>query len=266
MSEPLAIAVSGAAGRMGQAVVRLAAADPGLRIVGAIDQQGSPALGRDVGDVAGAGTLGVAISGDVASALLGAEVLVDFSVVDAVPALARQAARAKVALVSGTTGLTPEGNAALDEAAKSVPVLWSPNMSVGVHVLAELVKRAVKALGPGYDVEIVETHHRHKVDAPSGTAKRLFEAVAEAREARAVHGREGRPGARFDDEVAMLALRGGDVIGDHTVHLLGTGERLELTHRATSRDLFARGALVAAKAIAGKAARRYTMADVVPPV
>jgi 4-hydroxy-tetrahydrodipicolinate reductase len=251
---------------MGQAVVRLAAADPDLRIVGAIEHAASPSIGRDVGELAGAGTQGVVVSADVASALLGADAVVDFSVVEAVPTLARLAARQKVAVVSGTTGLGPEVVAALDEAAKLVPVLWSPNMSVGVHVLAELVKRAVRALGPGYDVEIVETHHRHKVDAPSGTAKRLFEAVVEAREARAVHGREGRPGARFDDEVALLAVRGGDVIGDHTVHLLGAGERLELTHRATSRDLFARGALVAAKAIAGRPARRYTMADVVDAV
>jgi 4-hydroxy-tetrahydrodipicolinate reductase len=140
--------------------------------------------------------------------------------------------------------------------------LWSPNMSVGIHVLAELVKAAARAL-EGFDVEIVETHHKLKVDAPSGTAKRLLEAVREVREARMVSGREGKPGARFADEVGVLAVRGGDIIGDHTVHLFGPGEHIELTHRATNRDLFARGALRAAKAIAGKKPGRYVMSDVV---
>lgn len=258
---PLRIVVVGVGGRMGQAVVR-AAIEAGHRIVGAVDRAGGPTLGRDAGDVAGAGHAGVEVSSDLAAGMLGADCAIDFSTADAVAHVAQAAARAKVALVSGTTGLGPEAERALADAATKVPVLWSPNMSVGVHVLAEIVKAAVKAL-PGYDVEIVETHHRAKVDAPSGTAKRLFEAVREVREARQVTGREGKPGARLDDEVGVLALRGGDVIGDHTVHLLGPGERLELTHRATSRELFARGAVRAAAAIAKRPAGRYTMADVV---
>ncbi len=224
MTEPLRVAITGAGGRVGTTLVRLALGE-GVTIVGAAERATSPHLGRDVGEVAGVGTLGVAITPDLASGLLGAACLIDFTSAEALPLVANLAARAGVALVSGTTGIGPEAERALDEAAKKIPVLWSANMSVGVFVLAELVRQAVRAL-PGFDVEIVEAHHRHKVDAPSGTAKVLLRAVQEVREARPVAGREGRPGARMDDEVAMLALRGGDVIGDHTVHLLGHGERL----------------------------------------
>ena len=257
------IAVAGAAGRMGQAVIRLLA-EEGLDLVGAIDHAGSKSLGRDAGEVAGVGTLGVEISQDVSAGLLGAACVIDFSAPRALHAIVRLAADKRVAIVSGTTGLDANANEILDDAAKVVPVLSSPNMSLGVHVLANIVEAAIRALGPGFDVEIVETHHRKKADAPSGTAKRLLDAVRAARkDIRPVSGREGMPGARTDDEVGMLALRGGDVIGDHTVHLLGQGERLELTHRATSRDVFARGAIRAAKAIAKRKPGRYTMADVI---
>src|SRR5262249_18352988 len=151
----------------------------------------------------------------------------------------------------------------LDEAARVVPVLWAPNTSVGVQVLAELVTQAAHKLGLAFDVEIVEAHHRAKVDAPSGTADRLRRAVAEARQGlRPVPGGGGNGGPRRADEIGVLALRGGDVIGDHTVHFLGPGERLELTHRATNRDLFARGALQAARFVTGKPPGRYAMADV----
>lgn len=262
MTTPVAITVTGAAGRMGRAVLTVAAQE-GARVVGAIEHADSPALGKDAGELAGLGMMGVEISADVGSALLGAAAVIDFSSPEALPKLAAAAAHAGVAIVCGTTGLGDEAVRALDRAAERVPVLWSPNMSLGVHVLAEAVRAAVRAL-PGYDVEIVETHHRLKVDAPSGTALRLLEAVKDARDGvRPVFGREGRPGARSSDEVAVLALRGGDVIGDHTVHIVGPGERLELTHRATGRDLFARGAVAAARALAGKPAGRYTMADVI---
>jgi 4-hydroxy-tetrahydrodipicolinate reductase len=257
------IAVAGAAGRMGQAIIRLLAEEQ-LTLVGAIEHGKSPSLGKDAGELAAAGILGVEISADVSAGLLGAECVVEFTSAAAVPQLARAAAEKRVAIVSGTTALDARAESALDEAAKLVPVLSQPNMSLGVEVLASLVRQAIRALGPGYDVEIVETHHRKKVDAPSGTAKRLVEAVREARgEVRMLAGREGMPGARTDDEVGVLAVRGGDVIGDHTVHILGHGERIELTHRATSRELFARGALRAAKAIAKQKPGRYTMADVV---
>lgn len=257
------LAICGAGGRMGRAVARLAAG-AGATLVGAADAPGAATIGRDVGELCGSGTVGVAVSGDIGAALLGADVVVDFSSPKALPALLAAAVRSRVAVVSGTTGLDAAAERALDEAARSVPVLWSPNMSVGVHVLAQLVAQAVRMLGADFDVEIVETHHRAKVDAPSGTAKRLLDAVREARsDLTVVHGREGIVGARPDREVAVVALRGGDVIGDHSVHLLGAGERIELTHRATNRELFAQGALRAARAIAGRAPGRYTMSDVV---
>lgn len=257
------VAIIGAAGRMGQAIVRSLELE-GVTLVGAVEHGESKALGRDAGEVAGAGTLGVEISPDLGSALLGADCVIDFSSPRALSTVVQVASQRKIAFVSGTTGIDAGAEAALDAAAKSIPVLWSPNMSVGVHVLADLVKRAIAMLGPGFDVEIVESHHRLKTDAPSGTAKRLFEAVKEARSSsRALSGREGIVGKRTDDEVAILALRGGDVVGDHTVHLLGAGERIELTHRATSRDLFARGALRAAIALHKKSPGRYTMADIV---
>ncbi len=257
------IAVHGAAGRMGQSVVRLAAAE-GASLVGAIASPSSKVLGRDAGEVAGAGVLGVELTADTASGLLGAEVVVDFSTAAALPRLLQLAARARVAVVSGTTRLDATCERALDEAARVVPVLWAPNTSVGVQVLAELVTLAAQQLGLGFDVEIVEAHHRAKVDAPSGTAERLRRAVEEARrDLHPVYGREGNAGPRAADEIGVLALRGGDVIGDHTVHFLGQGERLELTHRATSRDLFARGALAAARFVRGKPPGRYAMVDVI---
>lgn len=257
------VAVAGAAGRMGQAVIRLLA-ENGMQLVGAIEHGKSPALGKDAGEAAAIGTAGVEISQHLGSGLLGADCVIDFSHAASFTSILAAAASAKVALVSGTTGLDEKALAAVDEAAKQIPVLWSPNMSLGVVVLADLVRDAVRKLGPAFDVEIVEVHHRRKADAPSGTAKRLFEAAREGREGlRSIAGRDGMPGARTDDEAAVLAVRGGDVIGDHTVHLLGHGERLELTHRATNRELFARGAIAAARVIAEKPPGRYTMSDVV---
>lgn len=257
------IAVHGASGRMGQAILRLALAD-GIRVVGATVSPGSRLLGRDAGEAAGAGIAGVEITADTASSLLGADVVIDFSTASAVPRLLQLAARARVPVVSGTTRLDAEAERQLDEAAKVVPVLWAPNTSVGVQVLAELVTQAARKLGLSFDVEIVEAHHRAKVDAPSGTAERLRRAVAEARQdLTPVYGREGNAGPRKANEIGVLAMRGGDVIGDHTVHFLGQGERLELTHRATSRDLFARGALAAAGFLVGKPPGRYAMVDVI---
>ncbi|WP_199789853.1 4-hydroxy-tetrahydrodipicolinate reductase [Sorangium cellulosum] len=267
----LRVAVHGASGKMGQAIVRLAAHER-AQIVGAIVSRGSSRVGRDVGELAGTGNLGVAMSDDTSAGLLGADVVIDFSRPEALPRLLHLAARAKVAVVSGTTRLDTTCERLLEETAQHVPVLWSPNTSIGIHVLAELAASAARRLGPGYDVEIVEVHHRAKVDAPSGTAVRLADAVraarAEAGEPAAkalsdVHGREGNVGPRRPDELGVFAVRGGDVIGDHTVHLLGPGERIELTHRATSRDLFARGALRAAWHLHGKPPGRYTMADVI---
>jgi 4-hydroxy-tetrahydrodipicolinate reductase len=257
------LAVFGASGRMGQAVVRLAHAASDIQIVGAISGAEDPALGRDAGEVAGIGTIGVELTADLSSGLLGADAVIDFSVAPAAPALFAACERGGVALVSGTTGLDERGLAALERTATKVPVMWAPNMSRGVQVLAEVVQHAVKRLGLEFDVEIVETHHRKKVDSPGGTAIRLADAARSVRkELRELRGRDGIVGARTNEEMAVLAVRGGDVIGDHTVHLLGQGERLELTHRATSRDLFARGAIAAARFVVGKAPGRYTIADV----
>ncbi len=238
------IAVLGARGRMGRALVRLAS-----------EHDANVVLTIDAGE------------GDLAGlAKSGARVLVDFSSPTVVGAAARTCANASVALVSGTTGLDEQTSRALDEASKYVPVLWEPNMSVGVFVLGDLLRRALVMLGEGFDVEIVETHHAMKADAPSGTAKRLADIALEARGGPVVAGREGKPGARTRGEVGVLAVRGGDVVGDHVVHLLAAGERLELTHRATNRDVFATGALRAATWIVGKPAGRYTLANVLKQV
>jgi 4-hydroxy-tetrahydrodipicolinate reductase len=256
------LAIHGATGRMGLAVVRSARAAGDIDIVGGACASGDPALGRDLGELAGIGPLGVVASADVSAALLGAEVVIDFSTASAVAALAALTARQGVALVSGTTNLDAAAKAALERAASAVPVLWAPNMSVGVQVLAELVEQAVRKLGPAFDVEVVEIHHKKKIDAPSGTAKRLAEAARAGRpELRDLYAREGDVGARKRDELGVVALRGGDVIGDHTVFLLGNGERLELVHRASSRDLFADGAVRAARFLRGKPAARYSFAD-----
>jgi 4-hydroxy-tetrahydrodipicolinate reductase len=257
------IAVLGANGRMGRAVVRLAH-EAGMRVVCAL---GVGDEGRDIGELAGTGPLGARVTTDPSEiARSGARVLIDFSAPHALVVAAAACAHAGVAIVSGTTGLDDTAKSALDAAASRSAVLWEPNMSVGVHVLASLVEKALVALGPSFDVEVVEVHHRAKVDAPSGTAIRLGDVVKNARRAtsepRYVHGREGRPGPRQPDEIGMHAVRGGDVIGDHTVFFLGDGERIELTHRASSRDLFARGAVRAAGWIVGKPPGRYSLADV----
>jgi len=257
------LALHGASGRMGRAITRLAQSLKDVEIVGAACSSGDPSLGRDIGELAGLGSLGVVTSPDVASSLLGADVVIDFSTASAVAPLAQLATRQRVALVIGTTNLDAAAKRALDKASEVVPVLVAGNMSLGIQVLAEVVEQALRRLGLGYDVEIVEVHHRKKIDSPSGTATRLLEAVKKVRpDLRELRGRDGEVGARTDDEVAVIGIRGGDVIGDHTVHLLGDGERLELTHRATNRDLFAHGALRAAQFLAGKPAGRYQISDV----
>jgi 4-hydroxy-tetrahydrodipicolinate reductase len=260
----LKVTLHGATGRMGLALVRLVHQAPDLELVGAVCAPDDPAVGQDVGMLAGVGNVGVVASPDVGSALLGAQVVVDFSSVKALPALLAHVTRQKLPLVCCTTGLDGELQQLVAKAAETTPVLWAQNTSLGVQVLAEIVEQAVRRLGLGYDVELTEIHHRKKVDAPSGTAKRLADAVKAARpEVHALYGREGIVGARTDNEMAVFGIRGGDVVGDHTVYLLGPGERLELTHRATSRELFAHGALRAARFLAGQAAGKlYQIADV----
>jgi 4-hydroxy-tetrahydrodipicolinate reductase len=257
------LALHGASGRMGLAVTRLVQDVPEVSIVGAACSSSDPLLGRDLGELAGLGSLGVVTSPDVASSLLGADVVIDFSTATAVAQLVTLAMRQGVAIVSGTSNLDAAAKRALDKASEVVPVLSTGNMSLGVQVLAEVVEHALKRLGVSFDVEIVELHHRRKIDAPSGTASRLVDAVKNVRPGvRELRGRDGEVGARTNDEVGVFGVRGGDVIGDHTVFLLGNGERLELTHRASNRDLFAHGALAAARFLAGKKPGRYAIADV----
>jgi 4-hydroxy-tetrahydrodipicolinate reductase len=257
------LAVAGATGRMGRAVIRLAHQAGDIQLVGGVCGAEDPISGRDLGELAGVGNLGVAADPDVAAAILGADVVIDFSIASAFMPLVAAAERAGVPLVSGTTNLSEADKAALGRASTKVPVLWAPNMSGGVQVLAELVEHAVKRLGLDYDVELVEVHHRRKVDAPSGTARRLAEAARAARPNLSyVTGREGNVGPRKPDEMAVVALRGGDVIGDHSVHLIGEHERLELTHRAMDRDVFASGALGAARVLITKPKGLYQLSDV----
>jgi 4-hydroxy-tetrahydrodipicolinate reductase len=249
---------------MGRAVIQLVSESPDLALAAACDAAGSSALGRDAGEVAQVGALGVPISASL-SEIARAEVVVDFSLPQAISSLVAACKEHRVPLVLATTGLSAEHWAWVDDLSQSVPVVAAPNYSTGVAVLYHLARKA-SALLRDFDLEIVEMHHRHKVDAPSGTALGLLDAAASGREqdgrAAAVFGRQGHPGARSAAEIGVMTLRGGDVVGDHTLILAGPGERLELTHRAHSRTLFARGALTAARWVAGRPAGKYGMADV----
>ncbi len=259
------VVVTGAAGRMGTQIVRLVRATEGMAVAGAVERPG-PAIGQDAGALAGLGPIGVAVVDDLAKALPGADAVIDFTSHEASARHAEVCAERGVPLVIGSTGFTPDAKARVAAAARRVPIVLSPNMSVGVNVLFELVRQAAKVLGDGYDVEIVEIHHKKKRDAPSGTAVRLGEVAAEAlgrdpKDALAFS-RHGILGERPPWQIGVQTLRGGDVVGEHTVYFCGEGERLELTHRATSREQFARGAVRAAQWIAGRPAGLHDMADV----
>ncbi len=262
-----AIAVHGAAGRMGRTVLEVLLEDPHARLVAAVDRPGHAALGHDAALLIGrAEPLKLPLSEDLDAALAEAQVVIDFSSSDACRTLLERCAKARVAAVVGTTGMDAACQDALHALSQVAPVVYAPNFSVGVNVLWALADEAVRLLGPEFDPEIVEMHHKHKVDAPSGTAVRLIEVVARARgldPARAgVPGRSGQVGARRSDEIGVHALRGGDVVGDHTLVLAGPGERLELTHRAHGRQIFARGALRAAHWVVSQPPGSYDMADV----
>ncbi len=261
------MAIIGAAGRMGQALVRCAPRFKELQLVAAVDRSDCPLLGRDSGTVAGTAETGVPMTADLAAAVRAAGVLVDFSFHAVVPATAQAAAAAGKALVLGTTGLTPAEEGTVRAAAQTIPIVWAPNMSLGVNLLFLLVKQAAAVLGLDYDVEIVETHHRFKKDAPSGTALRLAERVAEGRgqsfeDVACCYGRHGMSGERPKGQIAIHALRMGDVVGDHTVSFGVEGERVELTHKASSRDALAMGALRAAQWVAGRKPGLYDMGDI----
>jgi 4-hydroxy-tetrahydrodipicolinate reductase len=260
------IAILGADGRMGRALVRaIVQAGPEARLVAATERAGSPARGQDAGGVAMGQPLGVAIAEGVPETGV-ADVWIDFTVPAATAAYTEAAVAAGASLVIGTTGLRPEERAAIERAAKKIPVVFAANYSIGINVMLELVADAAQTLGTSYDLEIVETHHRAKRDAPSGTALRLAEALAEATgrdlATDARYERHGEIGPRPTAQIGVQTLRGGDVVGDHTVHFLGTGDRLEITHRASSRDTFATGAVRAALWLAGRPAGLYDMRSV----
>ena len=242
---------------MGQALVEGILAQPDLELVAALDAGDTLFLGRDAGERIGQRT-GIVVGSNVEEALGSADVLIDFTRPDGTLAHSRACAGHRVGMVVGTTGLTPAQRAQLASHAQSIPVVFAPNMSVGVNVLAKLVELAASRLGPAYDIEVVEMHHRHKVDAPSGTALLLGDAAARATrttlDKSGVFAREGTTGARATGTIGFAALRGGDVVGEHTVIFAADGERIELTHRATSRQTFAGGALRAARFVAARRA------------
>jgi len=260
------LAVTGAAGRMGRTLIQAIHQAEGLTLGAALERPGITLLGADAGELAGVGSLGVTVGDDLQATTEVFDTLIDFTVPQAtLDNLAVCEARGK-ALVIGTTGFDAAGRARIREAARHIPILMAPNMSVGVNLTFKLVELAARILGDAVDVEIVEAHHRHKIDAPSGTAVRMGEIVAEALgrdlERVAVYGRQGTIGARDRGTIGFATVRAGDIVGEHTVLYAGDGERLEITHRAESRMNFAQGALRAARFLAGKPEGLFDMQDV----
>lgn len=260
----LKVVIAGVSGRMGQALLEGVFADAQLQLHAALDRADSAMIGRDAGEQFGK-PCGVHISADVQAALQGADVLIDFTRPEASMQYLQACVAAKVNLVIGTTGFSADEKAKITEAAQQIGIVFAPNMSVGVTLLIALVEQAARVL-QGYDIEVVEMHHRHKVDAPSGTALRLGEAAAkginQSLDTCAVYAREGVTGERTPGSIGFATLRGGDVVGDHTVVLADVGERVELTHKASSRATFAQGALRAAKFLATHSHGLFDMRDV----
>lgn len=265
MSE-LRVVVVGAGGRMGQALLRAVLAENRMRLVGALDRPDAASQGQDAGLLAGAGASGVTVGADALPVFAQTDAVLDFTAPEASLGYADLSAQARIVHVMGTTGLQPEHEERLKAAARHCRIVRSGNMSLGVNLVAALLRRAAAVLGPEYDIEILEMHHRHKVDAPSGTALLLGNAAAQGRgidlAQNSVRGRDGHTGARPDGAIGFATLRGGSVVGDHTAVLAGPGERIELTHRAESREIFARGALRAALWAFDKKPGLYDMTDV----
>jgi len=259
----LRVAVSGAAGRMGRRLVALIVAEPDTELVCACDRPDHPDLGRDVGELAGAGPTGIHLTDGIGN---DPQVVIDFSTPEGAARAVRAARESGLPIVIGTTGLGAHEKAEIEAASGQIPVLRAPNFSLGVNLLARFVHDAAQALGPAYDVEVIEIHHNQKADAPSGTALKLANAAARAlgRDPQKdfVHGRQGVTGARKPTEIGIHAVRGGDIVGEHVVIFAGPGERVELVHRAHTRDTFVVGALRAARFLVGKPPGRYTMDQV----
>jgi 4-hydroxy-tetrahydrodipicolinate reductase len=262
---PLRIAVAGASGRMGRMLIEAVAASPDLALCGALDIAGSTALGSDALAFLGRDG-GVPVTADIRAGLARADVLIDFTHPEGTLAHVALCRELGVKAVIGTTGLTPTHKAEIAAHAEHIAIVMAPNMSVGVNVTMKLLEVAARALDESYDVEIVEMHHRHKVDAPSGTALQMGEVVAAARGHRldelAVYARHGETGARRAGSIGFASLRGGDVVGDHTVVFAGSGERIEITHRSASRATYAEGSLRAARFLAGKTKGLFGMSEV----
>ncbi len=260
------LAVAGAAGRMGRTLARIIHETPGVTLGGGLERSGSEFVGRDFGELAGLGILNVPLTDQAPELFTRIDGIIDFTIPAASVELAGLSAQARIVHVIGTTGLSETQEAAIDAAARHATIVKSGNMSLGVNLLAALVKRAAASLGEDFDIEIAEMHHRAKVDAPSGTALLLGEAAAAGRaislKERSVRVRDGHTGAREAGDIGFATLRGGSVVGDHMVMFAGDGERIELSHRAESRDIFARGAVKAAIWAKGKKPGRYSMADV----
>jgi 4-hydroxy-tetrahydrodipicolinate reductase len=259
------VALAGAAGRMGRTLVEAVLGSGDLALAAALEAPGHPQLGRDAGEAAGA-TCGVQVTADVAAAVAAADCLVDFTQPAATIGHVEACAAAGTAAVVGTTGFTPDQKARIVAAARRIPIVMAPNFAVGVNAVFKLAELAARILGEGYDVEIVEAHHRHKVDAPSGTALALGEAVAGALgrdlKSSAIYGREGITGERDPRAIGFHAIRGGDIVGEHTVIFAGEGERVEVAVRSGSRMTYALGALRAARWVQGKRPGLYDMFDV----
>lgn len=260
------VAITGVAGRMGGSIVSLLKHEKDIEIAGAAEREGHPVIGKDVGTVIGAGEIGILISEKIEEAASSADAIIDFTTPGATLRNAEYASKTGKPVVIGTTGFSEEEKRRLEELARSFPCVISPNMSVGVNVMFEAARRLTELLGDEFDIEIIEAHHKHKADSPSGTALKLGEVIAEAarrdfKEA-ARFERYGRIGERKKNEIGIQTIRGGDVAGEHTVMYLGMGERIELTHRASSRDNFAGGAIRALKWVVGKPPGIYTMKDV----
>ena len=259
------IVIAGAAGRMGRALLEAVLGAPDLELAATLEQKGNPAIGRNAGELAGV-SCGVRVGDDVAKSIAGSDVLIDFTRADATLANLAACRKQGVRMVIGTTGFSEAQKGEIASAARDIAIVMSPNFSVGVNVAFRLLQVAATALGKGYDVEILEAHHRHKVDAPSGTALRMGEVVAQALGRNlgktAIYGREGVTGERKDETIGFSTVRGGDLVGEHTVMFIGAGERLEISHRASSRANFATGALRAARFVATKKSGLFDMSDV----
>ncbi len=259
------IAIAGSGGRMGRMLLDAVAQDPRARLAAALEVAGSPLAGRDAAELAGV-PRGVTVSDDPQRALAGCDVLIDFTRPEGTLRHLAICRDLKVRMVIGTTGFDEAGRQAIAGAARDVGIVFAPNMSVGVNVTLKLLEMAAQAMGQDHDIEIIEAHHRHKVDAPSGTALKMGEVVAAAMGKRladcAVYAREGHTGERKPGSIGFATIRGGDIVGDHTVMFAGTGERVEITHRSNSRVTYAQGALRAAHFLMNRPAGQYDMWDV----